>query len=272
MSPSYRVARSFGLFALLALVLATPQSHANDEVASLQKVLDNHLDSQSRVSYAALKAQPDALENTLRAIAKADVSKMSTNARKAFYINAYNAYTLHLMVTEWPVKSILDLDGGKVWDTRKHTVAGAQLTLNEIEHQTLRKLNDPRIHAGVNCASKGCPPLFAEAFRSSDVSEQLEQSTFQWIQSNAFTVEGATKRPTTVRLNAIFEWYGDDFLPKYGAAHFDVPGVEGKEEAAINFIVQILTHNGHKAGLAAALRRGGYAVAWQDYNWQNNGQ
>lgn len=238
---------------MLALFVSTAFAFDSSH-ASLQKVLSAY-SSGGKVNYAALKAAPADLDAYLKDVAGASVSAMSASEKKAFYINAYNALTIDLIADNWPVSSITGLDGGKVWDTRKFTVAGQSMTLNDIENKQLRTLNDPRIHAAINCASLGCPPLSSKVFLASTLESQLDSQAKAWAAKA--TVSGAT-----VTVNKIFDWYGDDFTKVYGAAYKDLPGLDGKAEAAVNF----LTKYG-RADLGAVT-----SVVFGEYSWAVNEQ
>ena len=120
------------------------------------ETLSTHV-SLAGVDYQAIG--PTGLDPYLAQLAGADLSSASKAEKMAFWINAYNALTVDLISENQEISSIRDLDRGKVWDARKFTVAGQQLSLNDIEHGTLRPMGDARVHAALNCASKGCPPL-----------------------------------------------------------------------------------------------------------------
>ena len=94
----------------------------------------------------------------------------------------------------------------------------------------------------------------------------------RWIRTTAFSTVGDTNAPSEVRLSQIFDWYGDDFTPRFGAKHHDIPRIEGKEEAAINFIVHVMEKNGDRPALAGAVKRGQYTVRWMNYDWSHNGR
>jgi hypothetical protein len=243
------------LLALVSLALALDPLHAK-----LQKVLDTHVVA-GRVDYAALKAAPATLDAYLAEVAAAPVASLSAADKKALYINAYNAYTLDLVADNFPLKSIMDLDGGKVWDTRKFNVGGALLTLNDIEGKNLRNLGDPRIHAAVNCASLGCPPIAPKVFTGAGLDAQLDVAAKRW--ASTATLSGETVGGT-LTVNKIFDWYGDDFTATFGSARYDIPGLTGKQEAAANFIATFAPER------AEALRKGGYTVTFGEYSWAVN--
>ena len=243
--------------ALLALSLA-PLAHALDP-GPWQRVLDAHLDAASDVDYAAAKDDAG-LEAYVAALATAPPPE-GRAAQLAFWMNAYNAITVDLIADEWPVASIRDLDGGDPWGKRRFTVAGREVTLNDIEHKILRPLGDPRVHAGVNCASKGCPPLHRTAFTAANVQAELDLASAHWARTTGIQVDRGGGK---VLINKIFDWYGEDFLAG-GVA--DLPGVEGKQEAALAFLIPHLP-----AADQAWLRAGGYAVEWRPYSWRVNAQ
>lgn len=236
------------LFASLGAALAGP--------ASYSAVLGAHVKG-TAVDYAGLKASGDLVP------VLADLGRTPEPAdragRMAYWINAYNALTLGLIVEEWPVKSILDLDGGKVWSTRTYRVGGKDVTLDHIEHQILRPLGDPRVHAALNCASRGCPALQATAFTASTLEAQLEAASRDWSSRNALTLDKGAK---TVQLSKIFDWYGEDFA---GSGGVDIPGIDGKQEDALLFVA---AHSDPET--AAWLRAGGYTVSYAPYDWSVN--
>jgi hypothetical protein len=217
---------------------------------------------ENSVRYSALAEDRAPLTAYLGVLAKADVPAMSEAEQKAFWLNAYNATTLDLVASEWPLTTILSLDEGKVFDTRKFSLGKELISLNGIENQRLRPLGDPRIHAALVCAAKGCPPLRPSAFTGAGLDAELDDSARAWAKTTAATLERGEKK---VHLSRIFEWYGPDFVPKYGSVH-DIPGVEGTQEAALNFIAAFSGQD-----TASWIQAGGYTVDYADYNWSVNG-
>ena len=240
---------------MLALLLPAALAFDSTHVR-LQRVLDARL-AAGRVDYAGLKSAPAELDAYLTEVATAEPAGMSADDRKAFWINAYNALTIDLIADSYPLKSITDLDGGKVWDTRKFPVAGTSMTLNDIEQRTLRPLGDPRVHAALNCASIGCPGLAAKVYTGAGLSGQLDAASKRWVASAK--LEGAS-----LSVSQIFDWYGDDFLGQYGPSRFDIPGLDGKAEAAANFVAM------YAPDKATALHAGGYKVGYAPYDWGLN--
>jgi len=241
--------------ALSAPALAFDQTHAD-----FGAVLKAHV-APTGVTYEALAADRAGLDAYVKSLEAADVSGFSGAESMAFWINAYNALTLTLIVNEYPLGSIRDLDGGDPWNARSWTVAGKSVTLNNIEHDILRPMGDARIHAAVNCASRGCPPLASTPFTGVGLQQELAAASASWIQLNGARVDQSAG---AVSLSAIFDWYGDDFVPSYGKLH-DVPALDGKQEAAVNFAAAFLSEADRKW-----LEAGGYAVSYADYDWGLN--
>ncbi len=178
--------------------------------------------------------------------------------KTAFWINAYNALTIDMIADSWPLKSIRDLDDGKVWDARSFTVAGRSVTLNDIEHRILRPMGDARVHAAINCASAGCPPIADTPFSAAALSAELDAASARWM-----VVNGHRTGPDgSHSFNKIFDWYGEDFV-KADDCGFSLP--DPKLAAAACFA----SH--HTDGeTAAALRAGGYTASFHAYSWRVN--
>ena len=139
-----------------------------------------------------------------------EVPTQSTNAQKAFWINVYNGLTIQTVAENMPINSIRELDNGQVWTARNFVVAGQTLTLDTIEKNILGKFNDPRIHSALNCASKGCPPLFERPFTEANLDAELDLVSERWVQSGGFTYEDGWFG-NTISLSTIFDWYKSDF-------------------------------------------------------------
>lgn len=226
--------------------------------------LGSWVDGQGRVDYAAVAADPSR-ESIIAALAQR-TEPTDPKERMAFYINAYNSLTVYLVAAHWPLSSIRDLDNGNPWDARYFVVAGQSRTLNDIEHRILRPMGDPRVHAAINCASMGCPPLGKALFLGSDLDRQLDAACRRWAASTALQIDRAHG---VVRLNQIFDWYGEDFVAaeQLRGAVTPVPGVTGKAAAAVRFLAAYVSPED-----AAYLRAGGYRTEWAPYSWAVNQQ
>ena len=132
------------------------------------------------VNYQGFRTEEPRLDQYLEALEQTDPRKLSRNEQFAFYTNAYNAWTIKLILSGYPnIKSIKDLGTflKSPWKKKICRIDGDVLTLDDIEHNILRpRFKDPRVHFAVNCASKGCPPLLSEPYRGDILDEQTESS------------------------------------------------------------------------------------------------
>lgn len=209
------------------------------------------------VDYQALK-EDTAREEWLKELAKA-TEPSSKNGKLAFWINAYNALTLDLIADNYPLDSIMKLDDGSVWKTRKFTVAGKQVTLDEIENAIIRPMGEPRIHAAVNCASLGCPLLLAKAYEEANLDAQLDEAMTQWVSTNAYQFEG-----NKLLLNNIFTWYQADFQKDILGGR--LPKKHAQYAGILSFIYPYLSAEEKKRVL-----KGKYEIGIAEYDWSLNG-
>lgn len=146
----------------------------------------------------------------LSSLSTLTVPTQSPNAEKAFWINVYNGLTIQTVANHMPINSIRDLDNGKVWTTRTFVIDGQTVTLDKIEKEILGQFKDPRIHAALNCASKGCPPLFERPFTEANLDAELDLVSQRWVQRGGFIYEDGWFGDT-VSVSTIFDWYKSDF-------------------------------------------------------------
>ena len=123
----------------------------------------------------------------------------------AYWMNAYNAMTIDLILRNLPLESIKDID--KPWHQRHWKLGAKWYNLDEIEHQILRKMEDPRIHFGINCASFSCPPLLNEAFTSNTVDSQLELLAHSFVNDPRRN----TISKSSIQVSKLFSWFAKDF-------------------------------------------------------------
>jgi len=156
--------------------------------------------------------------------------KWSKNEKMAFWINAYNAFTVKLIVDHYPIKSIKDIKKGipfvnSVWDIPFIPMGNEKLDLNYIEHTILRKeFKDPRIHAAINCASFSCPLLRNEAYNATYLDEQLHDAMKKFINDP----QRNQLEKSTVIISKIFSWFSGDFRIK-GASVIDFINIYAKK-------------------------------------------
>ncbi len=186
----------------------TPQPEGVSHEA-WNKLLQQSVSSSGAVNYKAIKSNVTALDAYLDELARNPVqSSWSRNEQMAYWINAYNAFTVKLIVKNYPVKSIMDLHGGKPWDEKWIQLGDKTYSLNEIENDILRpKYKDARIHFAVNCAAQSCPPLLNKAFTAANLSSTLDSQARKFINDSKFNQISAGE----AKISKIFEWYAGDF-------------------------------------------------------------
>lgn len=184
---------------------------AKQAYADFDRLLRKYVDANGMVDYAAWKKGDEpALEKVTARLAAVDPQGFTKGQKLAYWINVYNAVMIQAMLELHPVGSVLEVTrDGKKYDVFKTYPFGpSKLTLDHIEHQILRKLGDPRIHAAIVCASKGCPPLRAEAFEPGRLDAQLDDNVRTWFQSKT---RGLEIKGDTAYVSEIFNWFGKDF-------------------------------------------------------------
>lgn len=199
-------------------------------VADWQAVLDGYATADGGFRYAALRADDGdraRLEAFVRYVGETDPSSWSRDAQLAFYIDAYNALTVHAVLERWPIESVMRVEG--FFDAIEHRVAGREMTLNALENDIIRsaRFAEPRIHFAVNCASAGCPPLSRQAFAAENLEAQLE------AQTDAFVRATTEVRGRRARLSQIFEWFAADFEAAGGVRAFVADHLEGEDAARV---------------------------------------
>ncbi|MFK7972736.1 MAG: DUF547 domain-containing protein [Bacteroidia bacterium] len=178
-------------------------------------LLKKHV-SDKGVNYKGFIAEKATLESYLKHLSENVPAKTwSKNATKAYWINAYNAFTVKLIIDNYPLKSIKDLSStiavptvSTIWAKKWFTLGGKEMSLDNIEQGILRKnYDDARIHAALNCASVSCPPLRAEAFTAAKLDAQLDEQMKAWLSDKSRNIIS----PNHLQLSKIFTWYGGDF-------------------------------------------------------------
>lgn len=182
------------------------------QTSIFDSLLQKNVDKTGRVDYQSLKNNETLLDNYLAYIQNNEPTKdWSSNKKKAFWINTYNAYTIKIILNNYPLKSIRDIkiDGKTSWKIPFVKVGQKRYTLDQIEHEILRKkFNDPRIHVGINCASVSCPRLWNFAFTEDNIAYSLDNLMKVFI--NDTTRNKISKN--NVALSEIFNWFSKDFI------------------------------------------------------------
>ncbi len=208
----------------------------------LDELLAAHVDDAGWVDYAALRKDLAKLEAYTAGLANAPFDGLGRDEKLALLINAYNAFTLQLILEHYDagkLKSINDIPKARRWDAKRWIIAGKRYSLNQIEHEQVRpKFKEPRIHWALVCAAYSCPPLRDEAYTGAKLERQLaDQERYvhshpRWARWDAAA--------NTLWLTALYNWYGGDFeqvsgsVLKYAAPH--VSGVEADDEPRLRWI------------------------------------
>jgi len=217
---------------------------------------------QSRVDYAGFQRDRAALKSVLAALSAvtpAGFEGFSRAQQMAFLINAYNAFTVELILTKYPdLKSIKDLGSllRSPWKIEFFTLLGAQRHLDWIEHERLRPVYaEPRVHAAVNCASIGCPALRDEAFTAARLELQLEDGMRRFMADRTRNrVQGGE-----VRVSSIFKWFRADFEQGHG-------GFGRLEDVFAKYALEL----SDSAEEQARLRERALPLRFLDYDWSLN--
>ena len=242
------------LLALLAVVASAAQPFDHSH-AAWTAVLRGYV-RDGAVDYAGLKARGEPqLTSYLRALEtlpREEYEHFSREQRLAFWINAYNAYTVRLTLDHYPLKSIRSIGLLPLAAFRKSFIPllGQELSLNDIENDRLRaELRDPRIHFAIVCASKSCPALRSEAWRADAIDQQLDEATVAFLRDTSRNRWDAPGR--TLLLSSIFKWFREDF-----------------ERAAGSLLAFVARYA--RPEVAAVLQQGPVKIEFLDYDWSLN--
>jgi hypothetical protein len=191
--------------------VATPAASRTEVDHSLFSELLGNYVRDGKVDYAGFQSEEAKLDRYLDALEKVDIKTLSRDEQFAFYTNAYNAWTIKLILSKYPkIKSIKSLGVFNTgpWKQKVVHLKGEKVSLDNVEHDILRpQFNDPRVHFAINCAAKSCPPLRSEAFRGETLNQQLEDSTRSFINDpNSYRLDGSD-----LYVSRIFKWFSEDF-------------------------------------------------------------
>lgn len=183
-------------------------------------LLEKHVDAKGMVNYIGFQRDSVQFTEYLNLIRNnlPNSEKWNEKEQLAYWINAYNAFTIQLVLDHYPLKSIKDI-GAKIqvpfvntpWDIKFIEINGKNYDLNNIEHNILRKnFNEPRIHFAIVCASFSCPMLRREAYQSEKLDDQLTE------QAKGFLSDPSKNRITEhkIEISKIFSWFKGDFTKK----------------------------------------------------------
>ena len=215
----------------------------------------------SAVDYVGMQSDRNTLKGYLSRLAKVNKSQFDTwsyNQQLAFLINAYNAWSVEFILTQYPdLDSIKDLGSlfSSPWSKDIVTLFAKKYSLDDLEHTLIRgdkRFNEPRIHFAVNCASIGCPALLDEAYRGEQLERQLDLQTRRFLSDKSRNYAKGNE----LYLPPIFKWYGEDF------------------EQGGQTLQGFLSNYSHELGLSdvqtQALKNNKMSISYTHYNWDLN--
>lgn len=251
------------LLVLAVLAVASPSHAALDPTHQAWTALLEKYNHDGVVDYARWKADGvgplQAYLHQLEAVTPDEYEGWDPPTRLAFWFNTYNAYMIHIVLDAYPIAGVKDLgsliDPYKVFKREAipfEKLRGAALSLNDVEHEILRKeFREPRIHFAIVCASKSCPVLNGEAFRGPDLEAQLSEATRRFLADDFRN--RADPEAHTLYLSHIFDWFGEDFVRAAGSVRAFVARAAGE------------------ATMRAVASDPESSIEFLDYDWSLNG-
>ncbi|GAB3196424.1 DUF547 domain-containing protein [Pontibacter aydingkolensis] len=207
-------------------------------------LLQKHVNETGFVNYKGFVQDSVLLNQYLKTLQTGvpDPKTWTQEEQLAYWINAYNAFTVKLIIDEYPLKSIKDLNSifsipfvNSIWDKKFFRLGGEKYSLNIIEHQILRKeFEEPRIHFAINCASVSCPKLRREAYTSEQLEAQLQEQAYNFI-NDPFKNRLSSNNP---KLSSIFNWFEGDFKKNGSLVDFlnRYAKTKIREDASISYL------------------------------------
>lgn len=218
-----------GLALLLGLLMLTSPTFAR--VPPLHETWDQLLKKHVKdgwVDYKGFNRDVKQLDYYLDQLAKLDVSRLSGDEKLAYWVNAYNAFTVKLILNHYPIPGIRKIS--RPWKRKEWKASGKMVSLDHIEHEILRKnFKEPRIHFAIVCASIGCPDLQPFAFYAAKIEEQLTHAAKHFFNSTKHFELKQKGDYVTIHISKIFSWFGKDFGgDKRTRANFMLPYLDEK--------------------------------------------
>jgi hypothetical protein len=226
----------------------------------------------SKVNYVEFGKDRAALKSYLETISKvseAEFSGWTKAQRMAFLINAYNGFTLELILQNYPTKSIKDIGGtfDNRWKRKFFKLFGQDSYLDKIEHETLRKpgaYDEPRVHFAVNCASIGCPALREEAFTADKLDKQLEEQAARFLSDrsrNRYDTKSGK-----LEVSMIFKWFKEDWESGYKGFDGKTPAIKTREDYFARYAKLLADAPADQQKVAD----GKVGISFMDYDWSIN--
>ena len=213
------------------LVEGYEQYRSNDKVYNSQQNLE--YPQPTVLDY--LKKDPVFSGLVTRLESYSPASLESRESTLSFWIYVYNILAAKMITDHYPIESIKDVGSffKPVWKRAAGTVGGKERTLNDIEHEILRKMNEPRIHVAIVCASVSCPDLRREAYSAGKLNEQLDDQMEKFLRSREKGMK-LDERKNRVYLSAIFKWFAEDFESRGGVLKYIGQYVTAEERKMLN--------------------------------------
>ena len=170
-------------------------------------LLNKFVNTDGMVDYSGLIKEKTKLQAYLEMLGQnMPDDSWKNNEKLTYWINAYNAFTIDLIIRNYPLKSIMDIE--KAWDIKFIQIGAKTYSLNDIEHEIIRKeFNEPRIHFALVCAAVSCPPLRNEAFIAAKLETQLQEQTVKFINNP----DKNNIWENSAKVSQIFNWFNEDF-------------------------------------------------------------
>ncbi len=232
---------------LFTITCSNAQSNKFDH-SIFDALLSVNVDENGMVDYTAFNNNNE-FNKYIRAIESADISGLTKGEKLAFYINAYNATVIKNVIDHLPINSPMDVDG--FFNKTKHTFAGKEITLDELEHKYALKIEPVLSHFGLVCAAFSCPKLIRAAYDGESVFKQLEENGR--IYFNDSDKNRLDRENNILYLSEIVKWFQDSFVKKYGSL----------KETAIHFM---------NDDNSVFLMNKEVSVKYLKYNWKLNKQ
>lgn len=259
------------LFASFASAQSFDHSHA-----ALTTLLKKHVvvidgGKSTKVKYAELKKDQPQLKtylDSLSSVTEADFKAWSKAQQMAFLINAYNGFTLELILQNYPVKSIKDIGGtfDNRWKRKFFKLFGQDFFLDKVEHEMLRRpgsYNEVRVHYAANCASIGCPALREEAYAADRLDKQLEEQAVRFLSDRSRNRFSKGK----LEVSMIFNWFKEDWTSGYTGFDGKTPAISSREDYFARYAKLLADSPADQQSITE--KKAG--ISHPDYDWNLNG-
>lgn len=265
--------RTTGIGVILTLALGwgcsadhtQPVVTFDHEYQQFQRLLTAHVDKAGLVDYRGLAGDSLLLDSVVASfgvLPPVALQSFTSGQELAFWINAYNAFTLDAIADAYPVSSVREING--MWDQQRYTVAGESLTLRQIERGVLsKKFTEPRVHFAIGCTTANAPVLATHPYQGATLDEQLATAALRFlVDTTRNQFYPATK---TMELSDLFNECGSDFVKQYWSNR---PSDQDElNRAVLSFISTVLPES-----LTGPLRDTGWTINYRPIDWSLNDQ